>query len=102
MCRQLGFPHGTRVDPLTADPPPPEGDSSPYTTFYYKYYYQSENPEEAEEPVERFWLREVAYSGPEARLVDCDPGRGYIDNIVGCSYRLQVLILVREQLRAGV
>ena len=78
VCRQLGFPHGTRVDPLTAQPPSTEA-PSPFNA-------DNRPPaEEAEEPVERFWLRDVACSGPEGRLVDCNLGQGFRNNNAGCS-----------------
>lgn len=65
-CRQLGFPHGTRVNPLSAIP---TGDAV----------------EEAEEPSERFWLSSVTCRGPEGRLIDCDLGPGFRENNAGCS-----------------
>ena len=87
VCRQLGFPHGTRVDPLTARPPPPEQAPSPYSSYYYSYYYDyGSATEEAEEPVERFWLSEVTCSGPEGRLIDCDLGPGFRNNNAGCRF----------------
>ena len=91
VCRQLGFPHGTRIDPLTSRPPPspPDGEApSPYTTYYYSSYYDYDSiTEEAEEPVDRFWLSEVTCSGPEGRLIDCDLGEGFRNNNAGCSSR---------------
>lgn len=80
VCRQLGFQHGTRVNPLTSrlgltdtesdDLPDDIGDSV----------------EEAEEPVRRFWLvsSELRCSGPEKRLVDCELGQGFIENSNQC------------------
>ena len=92
VCRQLGFPHGTRVDPLTSRPRRPargDGNSSSPDTGTTDYYYTSDYgvfaPEEAVEPVERFWLSEVACSGPEGRLIDCDLGPGFRNNNAGCS-----------------
>ena len=81
VCRQLGFPHGTRVDPLTARPPSPEAPSSPSSNN------DDDVPpaEEAEEPVERFWLSDVTCSGLEGRLIDCDLGEGFRINNAGCS-----------------
>ena len=94
VCRQLGFPHGTRVDPLTAQRPPLTPDGTPslfstdYYTDYYTYVYDYDPPtEEAEEPAERFWLSSVACAGPEAQLVDCNLGRGFRDNNAGCQFR---------------
>ena len=92
VCRQLGFPHGTRIDPLTTRPPPPtpaDGEApSPYSTYYYSSYYDYRTiSEEAEEPVDRFWLSEVACSGPEGRLIDCDLGQGFRNNNAGCGTR---------------
>ena len=89
VCRQLGFPHGTRIDPLTAEAPrpsPPDGEPPSPNAIYYDY--GSIDPtEEAEEPVDRFWLSEVTCSGPEARLIDCDLGEGFRNNNAGCSSR---------------
>ena len=92
-CRQLGFPHGTRVDPLTSRPPPPsqsDGEaSSPYATYYISYFDNSDTTEEAEESVDRFWLTQVTCSGPEGRLIDCNLGQGFLDNDTvgpGCRF----------------
>ena len=89
VCRQLGFPHGTRIDPLTSRPPPssPLGGEapSPYSTYYFPSYYDADYlTEEAEEPVDRFWLSEVTCSGPEERLIDCGLGEGFRNNNAGC------------------
>ena len=89
VCRQLGFPHGTRVDPLTPQPPSPPSEeddaASPYSAYYYSRMYDYNLPEEAEEPVERFWLSSVQCRGPEGRLIDCDLGPGFRSNNQGCS-----------------
>ena len=90
VCWQLGFPHGTRIDPLTARTPPsmPEGAPSPYSTNHYTYYYEYDpTMEDAVEPVESFWLSSVACGGPEARLVDCNIGPGFLNNNSGCRSR---------------
>lgn len=71
VCRQLGFPHGTLVDPS----PNPRNAEADY----------SDNDDEAEEPLERFWLSSVTCSGPEDALNDCDLGRGYRTGNAGCS-----------------
>ena len=86
VCRQLGFPHGTRIDPLTATPPPPvpEDSEGPFRRRYYSDFYTDSLEEEAEEPVERFWLTNVACSGVEGRLLDCDLGPGFLNNNTGC------------------
>ena len=73
VCRQLGFPHGTRVNPLTPDA---RGGGS------FRDY---EVTEEAEEPVERFWLSSVMCRGLEGRLTECSLGQGFRDNDAGCS-----------------
>ena len=77
VCRQLGFPHGTSVDPSTSLP-------IDRTTYYY-YYYSSPEVDEAEEPQERFWLNEVTCRGPEAALLDCDLGQGFLSSNDPCS-----------------
>ena len=92
VCRQLGFPHGNRVDPLAARPPPrapADGEAPiPYSTLYFASYYEDRSiPEEAEEPVDRFWLSDVTCSGPEGRLTDCDLGPGFRNNNTGCGTR---------------
>lgn len=70
VCRQLGFPYATRVDPLT---PLPQDQIPPRSTF--------EGPVEAEEPEDRFWLYDgdLECRGPEERLVDCDVGAGFTE-----------------------
>ena len=91
VCRQLGFPHGTRVDPLKFRPPLPVPRDNPPMDYLIFYDYPA--AEEAEEPVERFWLRDpdVRCSGPETRLIDCDlmpgtrPGPGFLSNNEGCD-----------------
>ena len=80
VCRQLGFPHGTGIDPLTEPSPPAPEDGS----YYYPGYYSYSTTEEAEEPVDRFWLSDVSCSGTEERLVDCDLGSGFRNNEGGC------------------
>ena len=79
VCRQLGFPHGTRVDPTTnsADA---EGDGQDYRDYFYDY----PPVEEAQEAQERFWLSEVFCSGTEDRLVDCQLGEGFLEMNQGC------------------
>lgn len=85
-CRQLGFPHGSRVDPLTAGARPPEDDEmTSYTPYYFRDTFYSDVTEENEEPVERYWLSSVACAGPESRLTDCDLGPGFRQNNEGCN-----------------
>ena len=55
VCRQLGFPYGNRVNPLNL-----------------------EDMEEADEPLDRFWLSSVRCRGLEDRLTGCDLGAGFI------------------------
>ena len=77
VCRQLGFPHGTSVDPST---------SPPIDRFtYYYYYFGTLDVDEAEEAQDRFWLNEVTCRGPEAALVDCDLGQGFLSSNSPCS-----------------
>lgn len=78
-CRQLGFPHGTRVDPLTAWPPRPESAEHTYSPYdYLRDDYDNEVPvEEAQEPVELYWLSRVLCAGPEENVIDCDLGKGF-------------------------
>eukprot|EP00892_Ulva_mutabilis_P002373 jgi/Ulvmu1/12136/UM084_0063.1 len=78
VCRQLGFPHGTPVDPTEA-----EVDSTP------DYYFGPFGPgsgvtEESQLPQERFWLSAASCRGTEVRLVDCDLGPGFRTNNRGC------------------
>lgn len=82
VCRQLGFPHGTTVDP-SSNPLPPVDDG----------YYSSYDPdvEEATEAQERFWLNQVTCRGPEERLVDCDIGQGFRPRNAGCPALAQRL-----------
>ena len=106
VCRQLGFPHGTRIDPLTSRPPPspspsspPDGEAPPpYSTDYSSSYYDyAPITEEAEEPVERFWLSEVTCSGPEERLIDCNLDEGFRNNFDDCrSNRHRIHIACRQ------
>ena len=77
VCRQLGFPHGTSVDPSTSLPV----DQSNYDYYYYNTY----EADEAEEPQGRFWLNEVTCRGPEAALLDCDLGPGFLSSNAPCS-----------------
>ena len=83
VCRQLGFPHGTVVDPSTN---PVDGER--LTRGDYSYYYNGYGgiTDEAEEPQERFWLDEVICSGTEERLVDCGLGEGFRDRIPKCEF----------------
>lgn len=73
VCRQLGFPHGTLVDP-SVNP----ADDDPE-------YYSTNLDDEADEPQERFWLSGVRCRGPEDVLNDCDLGLGFRNGNVGCS-----------------
>lgn len=85
-CRQLGFPHGTRVNPLNARPPPDEVTDYPYGTVDYSYRsYDYTDAEEAEELVDRFWLSSVSCIGTERNLTQCDLGVGFRENNAGCT-----------------
>lgn len=85
VCRQLGFLHGTRVDPLTARAPAPEDvDQKTYSNYFYVPY-DLDATEEAEEPVNRFWLNSVACTGPELALAECNLGDGFLDNNAECQ-----------------
>lgn len=83
VCRELGFRHGTVVDPST-NPPDVVDDGGYYTSY---------NPdiEEADEPQARFWLNRVTCRGPEDRLIDCDIGQGFRQNNAGCRSAAQRL-----------
>lgn len=90
VCRQLGFPHGTIVDPTTNPPDPVPG-----MIDYYAYPDYAQ--EEAEEPSERFWLDDVFCRGPEARLIDCQLGQGFRQGNAGCTLNpLRVTIACRK------
>lgn len=109
VCRQLGFPHGTRVDPRNALAPPDLPDRPPSYLLddparieaYYIYYYNYPEPsEEAEEPLERFWLSTVTCSGPETQLVDCNLGPGFQENANACRFRRDRLHVACRQFPA--
>lgn len=74
VCRQLGFPHGTAVDPTTN---PQSMDQSDPT------FRSGIDVEESQEPYERFWLTAVTCNGVEERLVDCIGGRAFLTDAVG-------------------
>ena len=98
-CRQLGFPHGTRVDPVIAQRqrPPPPCSSDDYSTPPDRYYYEYSGFEaEGAEALERTWLTNVKCSGSEARLVDCDLDRGFRDNIAGCGGGARIHVACRQ------
>ena len=82
ICRQLGFPHGTLVDPLT-NPADRETTPNDYGGYDYSPYIPDE--EEASEEQERFWLNRVQCRGPEEKLLDCDLGQGFRTNNGGCT-----------------
>ena len=82
VCRQLGFPHGSTIDP-TANSPDPGPDE--YTYLPFGVFRDYDNIEEAEEQQARFWLNGVTCRGPEERLVDCDLGAGFQQDNAGCS-----------------
>lgn len=78
VCRQLGFPHGTPVNPIV---PRVEVQVEP---FDYTRDYDAP-VEESVRPQERFWLSSASCRGQEGRLVDCDLGLGFRTNNRGCS-----------------
>lgn len=86
VCRQLGFPHGTRVDPLVATTTV-DLDTTPPASRFRPFFGINADPEEAEEPVELFWLYgyDVRCAGPEQNLVDCDLGLGFRRNPGECE-----------------
>eukprot|EP00892_Ulva_mutabilis_P011614 jgi/Ulvmu1/8825/UM049_0005.1 len=103
VCRQLGFPHGTLIDPIAvARPRPPPNPDYEYVFDSYTTYESEFSSlvteglvtEEAEEPVERFWLTtgDVQCRGTEGRLVECDLGSGFQNNprCGPAPYRLSV------------
>ena len=77
VCRQLGFPHGTAVDPTT----------NPQGTGQRDFYSDTvPDVEEAEEAQARFWLQGVSCSGTEDRLVECRGGQRFLtDDEDSCS-----------------
>ena len=80
VCRQLGFPHGTPVDPTEAE------EINDYDD--YRFFFTALAPEAVEEsqrPQERFWLSAATCRGPEERLVDCDLGPGFRTANRGCT-----------------
>ena len=63
VCRQLGFPHGTRIDAVTTLPSPSAATG---------------------ETTEQFWLSSVECEGQERRLIDCDLGQGFLKQGAQC------------------
>ena len=91
VCRQLGYPHGTPVRPLSNPADPPDSDNGDYT-------YTENEPvtEEAEEPLGRFWLSQAACRGTEDELLDCDLGPGFRRGNAGCtSFPVRVTVACR-------
>eukprot|EP00892_Ulva_mutabilis_P006138 jgi/Ulvmu1/3897/UM018_0119.1 len=81
VCRQLGFPHGTLVDPFNNPADPLRiYDYAGLTTVYADY-----ETEEAVEPQDRFWLDYAACQGPEEMLLECNLGAGFLINNSGCK-----------------
>ena len=83
VCRQLGFPHGTAVDPTTRTPSTAGGFAAAPFGFGFGDY----STEEAEEPQDRFWLDQVSCSGTEEQLIECNLGGGFRSNNGGCTRR---------------
>lgn len=81
VCRQLGFPHGTVVDPINPRPR--------FTDDYVIV-------EEADEPQDRFWLGNVVCSGPEARLLDCGLGSGFLTEDACSSSPVRLTVACRK------
>ena len=80
VCRQLGFPHGTPVQPLSNRADPAGSDYGDYTYTPYEPI-----TEEAEEPQGRFWLSRAACRGTEDGLLDCDLRPGFRRGNAGCT-----------------
>lgn len=76
VCRQLGFPHGTMVDPSVN---PAGADRDIVVRYDYDNNFLLQDAEEAEEPVDRYWLETVSCRGSEDMLLDCELGNGLLD-----------------------
>ena len=76
VCRQLGFPHGTQVNPGSLPDGPVVNDDLDNASIL---------ADVADKPQERFWLRDVQCRGPEERLLDCRLGEGFLSNNAGCD-----------------
>eukprot|EP00892_Ulva_mutabilis_P012290 jgi/Ulvmu1/9433/UM051_0061.1 len=74
VCRQLGFPYGSIVDP-SVNPRDPEPDDD----FMFPY-----DPDEADEAAQLIWLGLFTCRGPEAAVLDCDIGSGFFGRDFGC------------------
>lgn len=75
VCRQLGFPHGTRVDPSIN---PAEADRDILVIEEYAANFALRDADEAEEPIGRYWLSRTDCEGTEEQLLDCDLAGGFI------------------------
>ena len=80
VCRQLGYPHGTPVRPLSNRADPAGTDDGDYVPMPYEPI-----TEEAEEPLGRFWLSRAACRGTEDELLDCNVRPGFRRDNAGCT-----------------
>ena len=93
-CRQLGFPHGTPVDP-TANPRTGPGVYDLYSYYYIDY---SLTGEESIEPSPGTWLDEFACQGTEESILDCPITfslRNDYSFTRGCDFSSRITVVCR-------
>ena len=75
VCRQLGFPHGSMVDPSVN---PAEADRDILVAEAFEANFALNSADEAEQPIHQYWLAQTRCNGTEQQLVDCDLLGGFI------------------------